>query len=97
MKFKDGSTICALQEKINQQNIKLDSSALDNPFNQFSRFIETRADMNAAFLGPKYAHAFVSYVDEAIKRNGENAGLSHPKNSERLALAKDIYSGSAQA
>ncbi|MBI2774956.1 hypothetical protein HYX58_03035 [Candidatus Dependentiae bacterium] len=97
MRFKDGSTICALRETVKLHSTEQDDSSMDNPFNQYSRFIETRADINAAMIGPKYAQAYVTYMDESIKRSGENAGISHPKNSERLALAKEIYSEVAQA
>jgi hypothetical protein len=60
--------------------------------NQFYRFAEERADIDAALAKPKYAQGYVEFIQALIEQEGENPGITHPKNSARLALAKDINS-----
>jgi hypothetical protein len=62
----------------------------NNPVNELFRFHEYRADIYAALKNREYAQGYIEFITEMIKIMGENAGITHPKCSQRLALAHQI-------
>ncbi|HEX2978088.1 MAG TPA: M48 family metalloprotease [Candidatus Babeliales bacterium] len=90
MHFKDNSTTYTINDAMEKNNIA-HKNTVNFPRNIYGRFKEIRADIHAALTAPEYAHAYITFMNETIRASGENRGISHPKNSERLALAQEIY------
>lgn len=70
-------------------------SSKNHPFNEHSRFREFRADIETAIASPEYAQGYIEFMKETIKLSGHNPGITHPKHTERLALAEKIYTALA--
>lgn len=59
--------------------------------NKINRFQEKRADTLATLKHPRYAQGSISFHQELFKQRGtEGAGITHPKISDRLNLAKSV-------
>ena len=80
---KDSSTNYVLRRHYKKNT---PSDAKDHPLNKFARFHELRADIQSALHGPDYAKGYVLYL-ETLK---DNIGITHPKNSLRLAIGRKI-------
>lgn len=69
-----------------------DLSSDSDPLNQYARLKEERADIKTALKGKEYAQGYVEFMQK-ISQTGENKGITHPKNSKRLAISKSILNG----
>lgn len=69
---------------------KIDESKLDSPVNHYLRFREERADIETASKDAEYARGFQEFMQHIVRTDGENPGITHPKNSLRLLYAKDM-------
>lgn len=81
---------------IKEKNIQINETDPDSPVNQFSRFCETRADIDAATAKPEIAHGYVEFTQKLIMHDDYNPGTTHPKDKDRLTLAQAIYSTMTQ-
>lgn len=63
---------------------------INHPQCRFSRLTETRADIYAATQDAQAAQDFLIFMNETIQRMGYTPVTTHPKNSDRLALAHQI-------
>lgn len=57
---------------------------------QYHRFREERADIQTAIHSLEWADAYVTFMQEVLRRMGDTNDPSHPKNSERLKTAQII-------
>ncbi|MGE0206485.1 MAG: hypothetical protein AB7R69_01405 [Candidatus Babeliales bacterium] len=62
----------------------------DHPLCQYSRFKEKRADVTMATTSKEWAEGYLAFAKEWHKRAGDNPGVTHPLNKDRVALAQDI-------
>ena len=62
----------------------------DHPVNRFSRFREERADIETALTSKHWAENYETFAKEVTQKWGDTDDPTHPKNSERLALAHNI-------
>jgi len=86
---QDHSIRCALHRLVPNKNNKNIQSALDS----LDHLQETRADTLAMLKGDKYIQGSISFFEILEKREGRNFEIaSHPKTSDRIMLAKNIYS-----
>jgi hypothetical protein len=67
-----------------------------NPLNEYSRFVELRADIKSA-INKMYAEGYREFAEQLIAEDGEGKGIMHPKNSERLAIAQRILQSADNA
>ena len=67
-----------------------DRSSANHPVNKYYRLQEKRADVQTALAGLEWAEGYTVFMQETIKRQGDNPGISHPRNSGRLQLAKSM-------
>lgn len=67
-----------------------DNTQYNHPYCLYSRFIEKRADMQAALKDTKYAQGYVDFLQERIKKYGDQPSGTHPLRSERLKVAQNI-------
>ncbi len=86
---QDDSTSFALENLLN-----LTEEDFDNPnhiFNKRSRFEEKRADALASLKKAKYARGNILFMKKLLsKKKKESAGITHPKEKTRIALAETI-------
>jgi hypothetical protein len=87
MIHKDSITRRALE--ILTEN-KKSSQAITDTLNGVWRYHEYRADIKAALKNREYAQGYLEFVQTLSTMFGENAGITHPKNSRRLAIADQI-------
>jgi hypothetical protein len=62
----------------------------DHPLCQLSRFKEKRADIKTALKGVDWAEGFLAFAKEWYEQTGDNPGVTHPKNADRVQLAHDV-------
>ncbi|MEX0940601.1 MAG: hypothetical protein WDZ41_04540 [Candidatus Babeliales bacterium] len=79
-----------IMEVISGLNIDKVKSQKNHPLLQFNRFKEKRADVNVAVKNKDWAKAYLAFTQEQFKICGDSPGITHPKNSERIALAQQI-------
>ncbi len=86
---EDGSTKYAMKQCDNQKT----KEELQHALNMYSRFTEERADIKAALKNERYARGYVAYMERVIAgdtSDEKKGGITHPKYSKRLLMAKDI-------
>ena len=66
-----------------------DNGKVNHPLCYYSRFIEKRADMQAALLGPKWAEYYLTCTKENLESCDVSSG-THPTDQERYKLAQSI-------
>lgn len=62
----------------------------DHPLLQYERFKEKRADIKTALQNKYLAQGYLLFTQEWLNNKGDTSGITHPKNSDRLALAHYI-------
>lgn len=92
---QDSYGLYAVDQALKERQIELQKDDPEFVSNQFSRFNETRADINAATAHPEIAHGYIEFTQEVIKQ-GRRQKKTHPKHEDRLALAQEIYSSMTQ-
>lgn len=90
MLFEDEISIAVMQDWTTERAAQYPQAR--EFFNAYSRFIEERADIMAAFISQEFAQGYITFFDTLLKKNGDNPGITHPKHSDRLQLAQQIYS-----
>ncbi len=58
--------------------------------NTYSQLVELRADLQAATTNSEWAQRYLIATQETLEQVGDNSSSTHPKNSERLNLARTI-------
>lgn len=84
--YKDNSTNYVIEQYYKPAQKTLPQN---HPVNKLHRFQELRADIISALHGPEYAHGYRLYIQNLAKK-GENAGITHPKNSLRLTVSNNL-------
>ncbi|HEX2978086.1 MAG TPA: hypothetical protein VHO47_03125 [Candidatus Babeliales bacterium] len=97
MIHKDYLNKWALTNVMKDKNVSYERDEVNDPSNCYSRFCEWRADVNSALKGKEFAEGYLEFVQSMVDEDYFNPGTTHPLDSERLALAKEIYSEVAQA
>ena len=62
----------------------------DHPLCQYNRFKEKRADVVMATQNKEWAQGYLTFAKEWHKRAGDNPGITHPFNKDRVVLAQNI-------
>lgn len=83
---KDCSTNYVIERYSNEQHERLSK---DHPISKLLRFQELRADIKSGLAGHDYAQGYTLYAEHLTKK-GNNIGKTHPKNSLRLTISKNI-------
>ncbi|MBI2774954.1 hypothetical protein HYX58_03025 [Candidatus Dependentiae bacterium] len=83
--YKDNSFCHFLENTVKNGKINADA-----PVCAYLRFTELRADIKAATFSREYAQGYVAFIQEMIASRGDTNGITHPKNSDRLNLAREI-------
>jgi hypothetical protein len=65
-------------------------------FNAYLRLTEKIADVKTASKSSLWAERYVAYTQESLDLFGDTPGISHPKVSERLKMAKNILNNNYQ-
>ncbi|MBI2774957.1 hypothetical protein HYX58_03040 [Candidatus Dependentiae bacterium] len=80
-------------DNLSNQKLDWESPRSDYPLNEFSRFIEWRADIKAAMAGPDYAQGYIEFAQmrNASEPYDDDEETSHPLFKNRVAMAKEIY------
>ncbi len=87
MKHQDFFMSDVLQEVLKRHTV--DCAAQNEPLNVYCRFKEERADIQTALKNKEYAQGYVEFVQQKLLA-GDNPGITHPKHSKRLQIARDI-------
>jgi Zn-dependent protease with chaperone function len=88
----DGARLTTLEQQLDMNNPEH-----QNLFNKMSRFQEARADIFASTQDMKFAEGGLAFLTELYNRHGDQSGISHPKNSERIEAHKTIVALHNQA
>ena len=86
MKNKDHSLESALENLVNNKD-KMHRRMKQ----KIARSSESRADVDAMLKGPAYAEGGISFFETLLERYGDKKSSTHPCNSERLKIARDMY------
>ncbi|HEX2978084.1 MAG TPA: hypothetical protein VHO47_03115 [Candidatus Babeliales bacterium] len=86
--YKDNSFCHFLTNAV--KNGKLNEIRHDGALYTYLRFTELRADVKAAIFSKEYAQGYVAFIEELLALEGDTDGITHPKNSERLNLGREI-------
>ncbi|HEX2978087.1 MAG TPA: hypothetical protein VHO47_03130 [Candidatus Babeliales bacterium] len=79
-------------DNLSNQKLDWESPRSDYPLNEFSRFIEWRADVKAALTGPEYAQGYIEFSKMGKETEPyDDEETSHPLFKNRVAMAKEIY------
>ena len=87
---KDNSSRYTLELMCNGAKAEEMGDNKDHPLCQYNRLKEKRADVKTATRSLDWAESYLAFAQEWYKRAGEHPGITHPKNVDRIALAKDI-------
>lgn len=85
MVHHDGAFLTALEKQLDMNNERD-----RNLFNQFGRFQEARADVFASTKNLEYAEGGLEFFKELYNRHGDQSGITHPKNSDRITAHNTI-------
>lgn len=86
MKNKDHSLESALENLVNTKD-KIHRRMKQ----KIARSSESRADVDAMLKGVAYARGGISFFETLLERYGDKKSTTHPCNSERLKIARDMY------
>lgn len=92
MVHHDGARLTTLEQQLDLTKLEH-----QNLFNKMSRFQEARADIFASTKDLKFAEGGLNFLTELYNRHGDQSGISHPKNSERIEAHKTIVALHNQA
>ena len=72
-------------------NSEVEKNQKDHPLCQYNRYKEKRADIKTATQSLEWAEGYVAFAKEWYKRAGDNPGITHPLNKDRIVLAQQIF------
>lgn len=90
IKEKDNFLMQAIEDMLQLDRDIVCKKNKNHPLCRLSRFKEKRADIKTALQSKQAAQDFLAFTQEYIQKYGDTPGNTHPKNSERLALAQHI-------